>query len=63
MINCLKFFNDVLEVEVENEDIVRTVRLGERTEDVMSGPLLLIHFKDRMQSLYKIMKSKYGTIS
>ena len=58
---CLNFFNDILGVVVINDDIVRTVRLGKRTEEATSRPML-VQFKQRsiknliMQSLFKIKR-------
>ena len=66
---CLKFFNDVLEVNASEEDIKKVVRLGKRTEDNKSRPML-IELRNKslknqiMESLTKIRNhnESYGHI-
>ena len=67
---CLKFFNDVLEVNASEEDIKKVVRLGKRTEDNKSRPML-IELRNKslknqiMESLTKLRNhnESYGHIN
>jgi hypothetical protein len=52
---CLKFFNESLNVEVAEEDLGKITRLGKRTDDNLSRPML-IQLKDKSQK-NKIMQS------
>ena len=60
---CLDFFNNVLKTQVVDDDLGKITRLGKRTDENMSRPML-INFKEKtlknkiMQSLSKLKQAE-----